>query len=199
MNKQHTSTIKQFFDKAAASWDTYNGGETDKLVSLLKAAHFPSHAKVLDVACGTGVMVEPVLTFQPIKLLAMDISPAMIEILESKYSALSCLQAAVQDFYLYDPDEQADVLIVYNAYPHFIDKQRFSAQIIKCLRPGGRFIIAHGSGRQVINSRHDSLDKPCISTPLLSCSEEASRLGSEFVYDVMLETEDYYILSGTTK
>lgn len=199
MMKQHTSAIKQYFDNMAASWDAYSNGETDKIVQMLKAAHFPTRAKVLDVACGTGIMVEPILRFHPQKLLATDISPAMIGILESKYSALSCLQTAVQDFYSYDPEEQVDVLTVYNAYPHFLNKRRFRAQLMKCLRPGGRFIIAHGSGRQVINARHDMLGSHCISTPLLSCKEEAFRLGSGFVYDVMVESKECYILSGSRK
>lgn len=143
-------------------------------------------------------MFAPLLKRSPALLRAIDLSPKMVSLAKAKYQNHPAVKVSVQNFYTFN-ETGFDLIMVYNAYPHFMDKAQFAAQICKCLAPGGRFVIAHGIGKQKINTRHSGKKVQPISTSLLSCKEEAKRLGDAFLFDIMLDCEHMYILSGHIK
>lgn len=91
------------------------------------------------------------------------------------------------------------LIMVYNAYPHFLDKTCFARSLNRCLSSNGRFVIAHGRGRAHINACHSSLTDNAFSHTLLPCWEEAQRLGRGFEYDIMIDRDDLYLISGQRK
>lgn len=187
--------VQAFFDEAAGAWDTHSKPDNDLLRDIVSALRLPPGARVLDVACGTGVMFEPLLACQPALLRAIDLSPEMARLAAQKMPGKATLQVSCADFYSFD-ETGFDLIMVYNAYPHFMDKTRFARQLARCLAPGGRFAIAHGAGKERINACHSGCPAEPISTPLLACAQEIERLGTAFCYDITLDGADMYLLSG---
>jgi demethylmenaquinone methyltransferase/2-methoxy-6-polyprenyl-1,4-benzoquinol methylase len=187
-------SITEYFNSAAASWDSHCCASAEKIRALLSLCGIRPHARIMDVACGTGVLFPFLLPYSPELLRAVDISPEMIRIAASKHDDPR-LVCSVEDFYEFN-ETGFDYVIVYNAYPHFLDKERFARQAYERLNPGGRLVIAHGLGRERINRCH-STKNPRISGELLPCAQEARLLGSRFCFDRMVDTEDMYLLSGT--
>ena len=41
-----------------------------------------------------------------------------------------------------------DRIMIYNAYPHFMEKEKLVKKVEELLNPGGRFVVAHGACRE---------------------------------------------------
>lgn len=186
---------RDFFDRLAPQWDGMAHASDDKIDAILTQAGVPHGGRILDVACGTGILFPALFRRSPSLLRAIDLSPRMVALARTKHPGA---EVTAEDFYSFSQGG-FDCMVVYNAYPHFLDKPLFAAQAYRCLRPGGRLVVAHGCGRRALNTRHHAGPAQVVSTPLLSCTEEALRLGYHFSFDVMADEEDRYILSGTKK
>ncbi len=193
-----TSLVQDFFDSRAANWDTRCHGEAKILRAIVQTTNPLKHARMLDIACGTGVMFEALLERSPALLRAIDLSPEMAKIASQKYGRHPQLQISAEDFYSFD-ETGFDYIMVYNAYPHFMDKQQFAKQAAKCLAPGGRLVIAHGFSRKRINACHEGSQVSTVSTELLGSSEEAARLSQYFAIDIQVDNKEMYIVSGCKK
>lgn len=184
-----------FFNRMAPTWDNYSAIDGDKATSVLKVVGIPYNARILDVACGTGALLPYLLAYEPVKLVAIDISPAMVNIAHSKFDD-PCLEILTCDFHQY-VGYGFDLITLYNAYPHFPDRARFVKHAHTLLNPGGRLLIFHGNGRTHINGCHaKSDDVKHVSTRLRSCGAESCFLSDLFTVDVMLDVDNLYILSG---
>lgn len=191
-----TVDIQGYFDEASKTWDQRAQADGSKLDCILAAIAFPQNAAVLDIACGTGVMFQPILRRRPVLLRAIDISPGMIAAAKSKALLIPNIKLSVDDFYTFE-ETGFDIAILYNAYPHFADKPLLVQRLHRCLRTGGRFLVAHGSGRHEINARHDHLPGAAtLSIPLKACEEEAKWFTHLFTIDMAVDLPDRYILSG---
>lgn len=188
---------RDFFDRLAHRWDDMAHAPEEKIDAILTRAGVPRGGHVLDVACGTGILFPALLRRSPVLLRAIDLSPGMVAQARLKYAGAG-VEISAEDFYTFR-QRGFDCMVVYNAYPHFLDKALFASQALRCLNTGGRLVIAHGCGRRALNTRHHTGPAQAVSTPLLSCSEEALRLGYHFAFDVMVDEEDRYILSGVKK
>mgnify|MGYP001630451023 CR=1 FL=1 len=200
MNKQldpkaYETATRDFFDKMASDWDEKVFLDTDKVNTVFKIAGVPENARILDVACGTGVLIPSLLESHPEYVAAIDLSPAMIEVARSKYTE-SCLSIQTGNFYEFE-ERGFDLITVYNAYPHFQDKAGFFRQAYNLLNPKGRLLVFHGSGREEINACHKGEEEvERISTVLKPCQEEKLLMEQLFRVDVIIDTEEYYVLSG---
>jgi len=189
-----TPAVAAYFDMKAPTWD-HSKPDYDKIRLILQMARLTPSKRILDVACGTGVLLPVLLEYAPEIIHAIDLSPNMVRLAQEKYNHPS-LSITAADFYMYDGTGY-DYIIVYNAYPHFQDKCRFIQKAHTCLKPGGRLVIAHGNGRAIINSRHSiEPDVQSISVPLKACHEEVACLGERFRFDLVVDTEKLYLLSG---
>lgn len=188
--------IRSFFDNLAPGWDEHNHHDGAVISALLTAAACPKGGRILDVACGTGVLLPFLLALEPEQLCAIDLSSEMVAIATKKFDdPRVCAECA--DFYEYDRGP-FDLITVYSAYPHFFDKAAFAKQAATLLKPGGRLMIAHSQSKEAINSRHRSGASP-VSVPLRGAAEEAVPLLPYFDMDAMVDNSKLYLLSGTRK
>lgn len=200
MNKQldskaYEAAARDFFDKKAPYWDENTVFDTDKVNTIFKIAGILENARILDVACGTGVLIPGLLEHHPEYVAAIDLSPAMIEVARSKYTD-SCLSIQTGNFYEFE-ERGFDLITVYNAYPHFQDKAGFFRQAYNLLNPKGRLLVFHGDGREKINACHKGDEEvQKISTQLKPGQEEKVLMEQLFRVDVIVDTEEYYVLSG---
>ncbi|MGW4064175.1 class I SAM-dependent methyltransferase [Amycolatopsis sp. NPDC004747] len=131
-----------FFDGTAEHYDddTFHASVASALVEPLP----PGPDLVLDVATGTGFAAYAALKLQPARVLAVDVSPAMVARAEAK--------APTQDpdgriewrvgpaVPMPAEDHSADVVVCASAL-HFLGAAAF-ADWLRVLRPGGRLAFS---------------------------------------------------------
>lgn len=148
MNKQD---VIAFFDRLAPGWDADMIRHDDIIRTILDNARVTARKDVLDVACGTGVLFPDYLARQVASLTAIDISPEMAKIAQSKYPEVTVLCGDVETEIF---DRKFDCILVYNAFPHFPDPERLIEVLAGLLKPGGTLTVAHGMSRAAIDSHH---------------------------------------------
>lgn len=78
--------VISFFDRCAPSWDAEMIRNDEVIEKILDGAKVEAGKTVLDVACGTGVLIPDYLERNVASVLGVDISPEMIRIAREKYS-----------------------------------------------------------------------------------------------------------------
>lgn len=197
MDCNSRNTIKHFFNRLADTWDEDNFIDADKIAAIVTLAGIHEGMKIVDIACGTGVMFPELLSRNPSLLLGVDLSDKMIEKAREKYSDPR-LRLLASD--LFEVRETGfDAALIFNAYPHFGDKKGLAAQTAKLLAPGGRLMVAHGGGRKIINGCHTGEAVSRISWPLRAAREEAAEFSELFQIDMSVDSPEIYLFSGTKK
>lgn len=192
-----TAQARRFFDALAPGWDARCQHDPRKVAAIVTLAGVPAGGRVLDIACGTGVLEPALLECAPREILAVDLSPAMIAEARRKLSDPRVRFAACDLFEL--AETGFDTAVAYSAYPHFPDKARFAAHVAGLLRPGGRLLIAHSQGRAAINAHHESGAAREVSVGLRPAREEAEALRPYFSLDIVADTPEIYVLSGVCR
>ena len=153
MSKQDVIT---FFDGLAPQWDADMVRSDEIIGKILDNAGVAAGAEVLDVACGTGVLLPDYLKRGVKSVTAVDISPEMVKIAQRKFPEenVHILCGDIEEI----PLEQCfDCIVVYNAFPHFPEPEKLIRRLAGLLKPGGRLTIAHGMSRAAIDSHHSGI------------------------------------------
>ena len=150
MNK---NAVISFFDRLAPQWDADMIRHDDVIAKILDGAEVESGKDVLDVACGTGVLFPDYLARNVGSLTAVDISPEMVKIAESKYPGR--VQVLCGDVEELDFGRKFDCIMVYNAFPHFPEPENLIRTLSGMLKEGGTLTVAHGMSRAAIDRHHE--------------------------------------------
>jgi demethylmenaquinone methyltransferase/2-methoxy-6-polyprenyl-1,4-benzoquinol methylase len=129
-----TKDVILFFDKLAPSWDSMEIRFNDVIDTILDNAGVTAGTSILDVACGTGILIPDYLKRGVEKVTAIDISPKMTEIAMNKFGNEDKVEIICGDVQNDDRLETYDRIVVYNAFPHFPDPDRLSATYRSDLR-----------------------------------------------------------------
>jgi len=146
--------VIHFFDRLAPQWDA-DMIRNDEIISMiLDGAGVGAGQQILDVACGTGVLIGDYLNREVAHVTGIDISPEMVRIAREKFSPaqVTILEGAAETF---APEERYDVIMIYNAFPHFPDPDALISHLSGLLKPGGRLSVAHGMSRAMIDRHHE--------------------------------------------
>ncbi len=171
MEKQE---IKAFFNEHAQGWDAEMETDEAVLSLILDSAGVREGARVLDIACGTGVLVPYYLSRGVSSVTGVDFSPEMIRLAREKFAG----EARVR-FVCADCDNPPknwigrclfDCVVIYNALPHFVDPDHLIENLSSCLAPGGRISVAHGMSREALEAHHSG-SAASVSMRLPSVSE----------------------------
>ena len=146
-------SMRDFFDRHSPAWDSYQRPFDYDAVGVIIDRIAPGpEDRVLDVGCGTGILVEPLQKKGVRDYLGLDISAGMATVFRSKYPELSFI---IGDF------AQASIkcasrsrVIIFNAFPHFPDEAEVFAQAFRILIPGGTLTIAHSMNREALDEHH---------------------------------------------
>lgn len=189
--------IRQFFDECAGTWDAGMVRREDRIRRILDAAKIENGVSVLDVACGTGVLIPDYLARGVKRVTGVDLSPAMIACAKSKYSdpRVTLLVADAEETAFGDPFDRC---VVYNAFPHFTDPARLIGRLSEQLSTGGRLTIAHGMSRKDLIRHHSGTAKH-VSSELMSAKSLAEIMNDWFEVDVVTDDDSVYIVSGRRK
>lgn len=186
--------VIDFFNQLASFWDAAQIREEDKICAILDYAGVKEGVKVLDVACGTGVLVPDYLERNVASVTGVDISEEMIKIAKSKFMGenVEFLCADVEEA---DIPADYDVCMVYNAFPHFPNPARLIGALASKLKMGGRLTIAHSMSRKQLDSHHAGPARK-VSNGLMSEDDLAKLFGAYFDVDVKISNDQMYVVSG---
>lgn len=141
--------IKQYFDKVAP---TYVHNENEVMESLLNSLELKHFHRILDLGAGKGIISEKLYERSKGEVIALDLSSVMVE-LAKKNHPHSHVKFINGDFYEYK-DEKFDAIIVFDAYPHFMDKDGFIEKANELLNKDGMLAIIHDIPRETLNIHH---------------------------------------------
>lgn len=183
-----------FFDSLAPSWDMRQIRDMEKINAILDYAGVKEGVEVLDVACGTGVLIPDYLERKVKKVTAVDISSEMIRIAKQKYSddRIAFFCSDIETFSL--PDVY-DVCMVYNAFPHFPNPAGLILALAKKVKTGGRLTIAHSMSRKQLDSHHSGAARN-VSMGLMHEDELEKLFLGFFEVDIKISNDRMYVVSG---
>lgn len=188
--------VIEFFDELAPGWDHDLVVDTDKINTILDAAGVRESTRVLDVACGTGVLFPFYQQRRVAEVLAVDISAQMARIAGEK--AFSPIRVVCGDIESMPGTGDFDCCVVYNAFPHFPDPERLVRHLSGWLKPGGRLTVAHSMSLEQLNHHHSGRAAK-VSMGMMPAGDLAEIFGQCFRVDTVVSDREKYIVSGTLR
>ena len=183
-----------FFDRLAPGWDAGLVRNEDVISMILDNAQVTEGTDVLDVACGTGVLIPDYLRRGASSVTAIDISPRMAEIAREKFS-LPNVTVLCGDAEKMELDRQFDCIVVYNAFPHFADQEGLIRHLVPMLKPGGTLTVAHGMSREMVNAHHKGTSSS-VSQGLITADELAGIFGKYTEVTAVISDGKMYQVAG---
>jgi ubiquinone/menaquinone biosynthesis C-methylase UbiE len=145
-------------------WKIYWSSLLDKIYSDVNTGN-----NVLEVACGTGFVALKIAD-RASKVIGIDISAPMIDEAKKKMreNSFENVEFFVEDAYsLHFGNDVFDTVICNNALQNMKYPQKALAEIIRVLKPGGRFISSvAGVGEAPIFKMLFTVFKPFIKMPV---------------------------------
>ncbi len=192
MDKQ---SVISFFDNCAPRWDEISVQNDAVLQQILDYAGVKLDVTLLDVACGTGVLFDKYIERGVTNLTAIDISPEMVKKAQEKYKKVNIICGDAEE---YKFDEKFDCIIVFNAFPHFVNPQLLFKNLVAHLDNGGRLTIAHGASREEIIKCHSGAAD--LVSNILPIAEKLADLMKDYLtVDTVISDCEKYIVSGVIK
>lgn len=136
--------MSDLFSDKAADWDQQPVPvQISQGVSraLLEAVPLSPAMEVLDFGAGTGLVCAQVAP-RVAKVLAVDISPAMLEKLAAKAELAGKVELRCQDILQHPLAERFDLVVSAMALHHVADTALLLRRLHAQLRPGGRIALA---------------------------------------------------------
>ncbi len=194
MDKQE---IKEFFDEQASHWDADLIKNDEIINTILDNAGLVKEGaeekSILDVACGTGVMIDYYKARGYKDITAIDISDKMIEKAKEKFPDVTfiCGDVEKENF-----ERKYDFTVVYNAFPHFPSGVDLIERLSGLLKDGGSLTVAHGMSKKQIDNHHKGVAAR-VSTGLISAGVLA-KIFKYFKLDVNCEVsnDNMYQVAG---
>jgi demethylmenaquinone methyltransferase/2-methoxy-6-polyprenyl-1,4-benzoquinol methylase len=190
-----TREVIEFFDRLAPSWDAGMVRNEEVIAEILDLAGVAAGQRVLDVACGTGVLIPDYLSRGVEHVTAVDISPRMAQIAQGKFAGndwvtILCADAQEAAFGTFD------CILIYNAFPHFSMPEKLFGNLSRQLKPGGRLTVAHGMSRERINDHHRG-GASHVSYGLMPAKDLSDLMAPFVAVDHVLSDDSMYLVSGT--
>lgn len=176
--------MRAFFDRLAPNWEN-DASEAEIRDEIVRRAGIAKGSVIADIGCGRGVMVPHLLKTEPGRLIEIDVSSEMLRLCEKEWKrdGMEFVCGNLYELRL----AGLDAAVLFNAYPHFMDKKALSETLYQCLKPGGTLVIAHSKGKEAINGFHREGTAFTLSIKLKSAEEEYEAFREQFE---LVEAED---------
>ena len=198
---------REFFNERAEQWldmwykneDAGDYSKYDREFGRLfeLAALRPGHA-VLDLGCGSGVMVPYLLDrIGPEgSLQEVDYAEKMIEVNRRLHDDPRVTFTVASADELDMPEAGFDTVFCFSCFPHFHRKAETLGVIHDALKPGGKVVIAHFDSSQDINDHHRKHE--CVMHDHLPDETEMRNLLCEagFTVEAFIDESGFYYVDA---
>jgi ubiquinone/menaquinone biosynthesis C-methylase UbiE len=187
-----------FFDELSLRWDTIKPPEACAPgVARGLALVGPLLGRtVVDVGCGTGLLEGHLLPgVGDGRVIAVDFAPAMIARARERHPSPRIEWVCRDVLATGIEDGAADLVLCFNAFPHFPDRPATLSEMARWLSPGGPVLIWHDISRERLAEIHGG-SAPAIQADRLPPVDELADLarGAGLVVDRSEEDEAAYTL-----
>ncbi len=179
--------VIKFFDMYAADWDAKMVRDDKIIGTILDNAGVRAGSRVLDVACGTGVLIPDYLARGVESVTAIDISPEMVKIAQGKFNQPN-VRIMCGDVMVADIGGDYDAIVIYNAFPHFAEPEKLVEILSDKLKKGGRFTVAHGMSRERIDDHHKGAASK-VSNGLME-AEKLAEIFNRYINTIQIISDD---------
>ena len=187
--------VINFFDNLAEGWDAEQIPKDAIIEKILDNGGVEPHNDILDIACGTGTLFPFYSKRNVMSVTGIDISPQMVKIAKSKFPETEIICGDAEEYRF---NKKFDVIMIYNAFPHFPNPERLIKNLSQYLKGNGRFTIAHSMSRAEIQSRHQKRASN-VSLELPTARVLAEMLSPYFNIDIIISDNEMYQVSGIKK
>lgn len=187
--------IRDFFNEWASKWDAGMVKDDEIMNIILDNAEITKDKDVLDVACGTGVMIDYYLDREVGSVIGVDLSDKMCEIASEKFKNNKNVRIICEDIEEYNSDKKFDAIIIYNSFPHFPDPEHLIAHLSSLLKDEGILTVAHGMSRDRINCHHSNVSYD-VKRDLLEASELAQIFSKYLEVTTIISNDKMYQVAG---
>lgn len=189
--------VIEFFDCCASKWDEEMIRDDRIINRILDNAGVCEGKEILDVACGTGVLIPDYLARNVKSITAIDISPEMVRIAKEKFKQ-EHIEIICADIEKIEMEHKFDNIVVYNAFPHFSDSQKLIEILARYLKPAGTLTIAHGMSKKQIDNLHRGKARK-VSNELMGATELASIFEEFLEVTTIISNDEMYQVVGYCK
>jgi ubiquinone/menaquinone biosynthesis C-methylase UbiE len=148
---------REFFDRHAACWDEqYNHNVASQIEELVQRFDLQPGKTVLDVGCGTGVLLPHLLKKVKDKglLFALDFSWSMIIKAKKNKAKMGIHFINAQVEALPIKDHTIDYVTCLDTFAHVSDQKKAVGEMSRALKKGGQLFIAHTLGKKELAEYH---------------------------------------------
>ena len=188
--------IRAFFDRLAPAWDASLVRHEAAIRRILELSGIRSGDTVLDVACGTGVLIPDYFALGARSVTAVDLSPEMLRIARARFSHLpvTFLCGDAQTLSL----PRAHRIMIYNALPHFPDPSALLCRLAGLLTPGGTLTVAHDMSREAVNALHSGAAS-AVSLELPDADTLAAAFPPSLAITAQVSDDRMYLVTGALR
>jgi demethylmenaquinone methyltransferase/2-methoxy-6-polyprenyl-1,4-benzoquinol methylase len=171
--KQH------FFNNHAREWDNEDHlSKVNRLKKIFEKYQIQPSGNILDVGCGTGILVSPLISSSviPYRLLQLDFSREMIIENKKKHKRSIKQISFINGDALHLPFPAGTIqwLIGFAVLPHLGDNAGAIREWTRIISKGGRLLLLHFMSSAELNQCHFKLGGAVKSDHLLPVDELAS-------------------------
>ncbi|MDQ7785195.1 MAG: methyltransferase domain-containing protein [Desulfomonilaceae bacterium] len=200
MNTEKAAYFDSQVDSEWASRE-YSDDELQRIDRMLRLAQWTPDMRILEPGCGTGRLTEILgdRCGNTGFILAADISEHMTRAARARLGRRRNVKVeceALENLPLVD--EEFDLVVCHQVFPHFEDKEKALGILSTVLKPLGKLVLFHFMSSSEINDMHRKTDPSVMADSLPE--RETMRLmihAAGFTIDLLEDDERGYLLIAT--
>ena len=148
---------REFFNSLAESWDTTRSHNPGRLMRLVARTGIQPGQTVLDVGCGTGVLLPFLLEAVGASglVVGVDVADNMVKIAAKKHEHMPNAILVRADIMESCTEKTFEHVTCLNFFPHIQEKSAFLRKALaEWLAPGGWLHVFHDLSRSQVNAIH---------------------------------------------
>ena len=168
---------KHIFNNLAETWDEHSILTDERLKTVTDVLNHSSilqNDRILDVGCGTGILIPHLLyRLGPNgEIVGIDFAENMIKIAKSKFTDERVSFIAGDILEKAFPHNSFDKIFVFSTFPHFDDKEEYFKVFYTILKRFGILTIFHVASSIHINDYHQNLETEILRNDYLPSINE---------------------------